>query len=444
MFLNNRKSCSTFQDCSLALGFSFTLQELVFLYLLPREALKGTHSKWELGRSGTVFSSAHPLLRGWLGAVRGCPGKQTLMFAPGNTQGTEDGGYRTTAQVALADGQRQGRYSTGMLKSKPETTSTSAPFCSLLGFCGVKSHMQIQLLMRVFVTISYLYIWFPPWPQNTNFWIYSWRVFCSSLLTTNKELRVCSQRGKKRHKRLSAVQCATLCQTISQRQLWCWGVLSPCCQLRAELMQRDVPAKGPGCPCPGTPPLPHHPGAARATSWSQMNWENSSGKTGQDTGVGEASRCPTERGGQAGHQRHRELSAISNHRRAATVSRGRNLKITEWLLLEETSEMFQPWAGAPSPRTHPNWPQTLPVLGHSQLLWAMYSCLIATTELCSFKERFSHHWVKASCECRYLWESWERDQEGKRENCALSPSGDSRKVRAGGCSHFWRGSGAAL
>lgn len=95
MFLNNRKSCSSSNEvyihCSLALGFLFTLQELVFFYLLPCEALKCTDSKWELGRSGTVSSSAHPVLRWWLGAVRGLPWEANtgaaVLFDPSNSKG---------------------------------------------------------------------------------------------------------------------------------------------------------------------------------------------------------------------------------------------------------------------------------------------------------------------------------------------------------------------
>lgn len=97
------------------------------------------------------------------------------------------------------------------------------------------------------------------------------------------------------------------------------------------------------------------------------------------------------------------------------------------------------WAETPSPRPHLTWPQTLPVLGHSQLLWETYSSLITTAELCFFKERDPPHRVKASSECEYLWTSWERDKEGKWENSALSTPGDSRKVTAGSCRHFSKG-----
>lgn len=161
MFLNNRKSCSTFQDCSLALGFLFTLQEFVFFYLLPREALKGTYSKWELGRSDTVFSNAHPLLRWRLGTIRGLPWEANtdaaVLLTPGNTKGSR--GWRLQNYNTSGTGrwQRQGRYSTGMLESHPAATFISVPFCSPLGLWEVKSHIDINLLMQLFVTILWLH-----------------------------------------------------------------------------------------------------------------------------------------------------------------------------------------------------------------------------------------------------------------------------------------------
>lgn len=52
-------------------------------------------------------------------------------------------------------------------------------------------------------------------------------------------------------------------------------------------------------------------------------------------------------------------------------------------------------------------------------LGSLFQGLIPTSELSFFKERDSHHRVKASSECQCLCKSWERDQEGARESCAL-------------------------